>query len=266
MSVPEPDRVQRFKAEIGYQRVAEALAAEPGVALDWPDAAEWADLKDDDWQTTRDSVKVWQGNALRRWNLQKGGGLIEVEVFVSSVGPAAALQHFLDATTSTTMARIPYTKGPEDLGHLAVWGISDQPCFLVWVFHNVCFRIIHSDLSADVTPMARWIQEQAAENVVPRVAERAPKIAGLELSSERIAVGERLTVRVKAAEETDPERLQLTAGSRRQRLRWAGRDGLALQFEGLEPGAGEAEVVLLDRKNLLCAARPVRVEVVAPEG
>ena len=262
--MPDPvnNKLSQFKAAIGYDWTLKAVEPGKGVVFDWPEPTEWGDLKGAGWKINCDTVKILPPSAARQWDLAKGSDHAEIVVFVSSAGPEPAWRRLLETATTTTMLDYPFERSPVSLGHLTIRGIAPQPCFLVWTFYNVCFRISYSNLDADATPAAKWIQKHAKQHVVDRLADHPPAIAEIDLSASTVKVGEEVTARVTPAPGLDLERLTLEVGRKREHLAWVSDEGMSLVFRGLSPGRGEVEIALVDKKNLLCTPGVVKVKVV----
>jgi hypothetical protein len=159
------------------------------------------------------------------------------------------------------MMEIPFIKGPEDLGHLAIQEIDPQPQYFAWMFHNICFKIMQDNNTIDVLSLARWIQKYADEHVKDNVSQYKPKIANIELSSKQISVGEIVTLKVQPATSEHLDRLLVELADTSDFLDCTLQEGLSLTFEGLKPGLAEIHLVMADTKNLLSTSVVVPIEV-----
>lgn len=261
MFIRETEQLKKFKSLIGYEQASRIGDLEKGVVLDWPSAREWGQLKEGAWQIEGDTIRIHKGTVDRNWVLSMGEENISIEVFVSSAGPDLARQHLLEIASNTTMMEIPFIKGPEDLGHLAIQEIDPQPQYFVWIFHNICFKIMQDNNTIDVLSLARWIQKYADGHVKDNISQYKPKIANIELSSKQISVGEILTVKVQPATSEHLDRLLVELADTSDFLDCTLQEGLSLNFEGLEPGLAEIHLVMADTKNLLSTSVVVPIEV-----
>lgn len=261
MFILETEQLKKFKSLIGFEQTPRIGDSDKGVVLDWPSPREWGQLKEGAWQIEGDTIRIHKGAVDRNWNLSMDEESISIEVFVSSAGPDLARQHLLEIASNTTMMEIPFTKGPEDLGHLAIQEIDPQPQYFVWTFYNLCFKIMQDNNTTDVLNLARWIQKHVDGYVKDNISQYRPKITKVELSSKQISVGETVTVQVQPAATEDTERLLVELANASDHLDCTLQEDLSLCFEGLKPGKAEIHLILADKKNLLSTSAVVSVEV-----
>ena len=205
MAELENGRIAALKKSIGFEEAVRGEAPNRGVVLEWPEPLTWPELADPAWGVAGQGIYPSVGSALRNWTLRQGQRILRVDVFVSSLGPELAHQFLLGVPAGSSMADLPYKRGPRDLGTLSIQHVSPRVPSLVWCYHNVCVRLSRMGDTADVLPLARHLQELMADHVLDDFMQHAPAIDGLEASAERLSVGELLAVRLKLGAGVDPQ-------------------------------------------------------------
>lgn len=258
----ETERVKRFKSLIGYEEALKGLDPNKGVVYDWPDPSSWEGLKGSLWKIYGETLRAEKAAVTRRWFLRQGDQTLLIEIVVSSAGPDLSGKHLLKIASSSTLPEIPFTKGPKDLGQLAIQFGNGEPKILIWTFHNVCFRLQQMEQKINILPLARWIQNLAEKHLAVRLADHLPKVNSVDISAKQIRVGETVTIKVHPIHGQDPDRLLLEVGAINDALDLTMKEGFSVGLNGKKPGQGELEIIVADKKNLLCSPLLVRVEIV----
>lgn len=254
------ERLIQFKNSIGYYELSIPQETDRGVVLDWPMSTLWGQLKNEPWQIRGDTIMVMPGSVQHSWILNLNEEYITVDVFVSSTGQESAVNFLFEKATNTSLPDVPFEKGPPDLGQFAIQRIEPKPQNYIWTYYNVCFRIKQENHTLDVLTLAKWIQDLAAKHVTDTLSEHKPKIAEIGVSSEKIEVGQKVTVSIQPAPGQDTKRLLLEFIDVTDRLNLVSQEDFSFTFTAVKPGPGIINLALVDIKNLLCT--PVNVTII----
>lgn len=253
-------RAERFKERIGYQELLARLDPQQGVVAEWPDLARLVDLPDD-WEEVYDGVVFETGGAKRDWSYRRGEEELNVDLYVSSTGPEPALRRLVDIATNTMMMDIPYQPRSGLVGDLALTLGDGVPGWIAWVFANLCVRVETTNSDLDVFELAQAIQAFADRHVVPEVALHLPRVLGVAVVPTKPRVGERVTVRVVPAPDSDFSRFEAEFDIEGTSLSATAQDGLIFAFEAVAPGPTTLTVGVVDRETLLTDGRTSTIEV-----
>ncbi|WAS94861.1 hypothetical protein [Nannocystis punicea] len=203
---------------------------------------------------------------MHKWVWGKGDARLTIEVFVSSEGPLAARRRLVKLATSSTMAIVPYVRGPADLGDVStIFTIPPKSARLIWAYKNVCVTIkAHEAPGIDVTKIAGALQEHLASHVVPRIDEVVPRIEHVELSAKKVQVHEPLTIRIRMRKEDLARDLLVDITDSNFALRFGGNLGLVTTVSADTPGPRKLTILVTDKSTLLSAWATVTLEVTPP--
>jgi hypothetical protein len=258
----ETERVKRFKSLIGYEEALKGLNQNEGVVCEWPDPSNWEGLKGSLWKIYGETLRAERAAVTRRWFLRQQEQTLLIEIFVSSGGPRLPAEYLLKISSSSTLPEIPFTKGPRGLGQLAIQFGNGEPKILIWTFYNVCFRIQQMEHKISILPLARWMQNLAEKHLAVPLGNYMPKVDKVDVSANRIRVGETVTIKVHPIQGQNPDRLLLEVGAIGDALDLIMKEGFSVGLNGKKPGQGDLEIIVADKKNLLCSPILVRVEIV----
>lgn len=254
------ERLIQFKNSIRYDELSIPQETDRGVVLDWPISTLWGQLKNEPWQIRGDTIRVMPGSVQHSWILNLNEEYITVDVFVSSTGQESALNFLFEKATNTSLPDIPFEKGPPELGQFAIQRIEAKPQNYIWTYYNVCFRIKQENQTLDVLTLAQWIQNLAAKHVMDNLSEYKPKIAKVDISSEKIKVGQQVTVSIQPTSGQDTERLLLEFIDVTDQLNLVSQEDFSFTFTAVKQGPGIVNLALADIKNLLCT--PVNATII----
>lgn len=187
------------------------------------------------------------------WSTPKApSARVQLNVFVSSTGPATARNRLVQLTTGNMLPDVPYVQGPADLGDVsALFTVPPHFAHVVWAFQNVCASLeVRDDADVDVLAVARAVQTALAHHVVDPLDPAIPRVQRVDLSAPEVRVNEPLTVKIRM-QGADPARKFLVALHDRPadvRVRDA---SLNLQLTADNPGIKALTIVVVDASTLL---------------
>jgi len=204
--IHEDSRVRKFKDRIGFAAYGKNQNAEQGVVCDWGKA-----LDDMEKETQYPKLKLGKlvfddtrfgcyGGVLERI-YRKNKEKMRIEIFVSNKGIKPAKERLLKIAAATTMDNIPFSKSPENTGHLCVTADSHEREKVICVFHNICFLVEAHDSTADVLHVLRRLCAVARNNIVDNLSDYVPKIEKVPVSppSKKIKIGEEVNMDIISA-------------------------------------------------------------------
>lgn len=187
------------------------------------------------------------------WSTPKApSARIQLNVFVSSTGPATARSRLLRLATENMLPDVPYVHGPADLGEVsALFTVPPHFTHLIWAYQNVCLSLeVRDDADVDVLAVARAVDAALDQHVVTPIDPAIPRVDRVDLSAAEVRVNEPLTVRIRM-QGADPARKYLVALHDRPadvRLRDA---SLNLQVTADNPGTKALTILIVDASTLL---------------
>jgi hypothetical protein len=256
-----------FRKSLGIDDLP-GLESTAGVVLDWCSlpaalAPQLGDLREDLPSPDLFSL-LGPGRAQMGWSWRRGERHLLLEVLVSGTGPAAAREHLLRLVDSWQMTPMPHYHPPEPFGDLALC-IRDPPEYMMWVFRNVCVKVDSHGLDlVPLAPIARAVQELMERHTVPDIAPHIPRPAAIDVSAERIRVGEVVEVTLRR----NPDVAATTSFTMVPDLDALGvvkARGLSWSFRGKKPGKASIEVILAHDNTLLSPPLEVVIEVLPAE-
>ena len=260
-------RLEMFEERVGFARLRSVTGAD-GVC------AHWEDLR------TRlsshlplnvrpyhfDVSPLESGLVEADWTWQRGEDSVSVEIVVSGAGPARVHERLFAIATETTMVRIPFGPGPQDLGDLAVRHRVPGADAILWAYRNVCVSVDGQGPDVDVEPVARTIQRFMVAHHVPRVAQCLPRVERVDRSAGQINVGDEWRLSLALAKITPAESVMIDlaeiherdAGCRLETIRVG---SLAATYRAIAPGTARVDVRVVDRKTLLSPPLSASVQI-----
>jgi hypothetical protein len=202
---------------------------------------------------------------------------LQVEIYVANKVELARNALLLLALSSS-MPHVPLErKHPDEQnskGHLHVFYKMAYFILEKWWYYNVCVKVTAYNSSMDVDSLINKIHDQIEPKLVNNLAEYIPAIKRVLVFSSgeipppepfpgKIEVGEELIIRVES--EPNPnleqENLRLEFFLNGENLclvkeaivKVAAITTFELTFEGRNPGTARVQLVLTDRKTLLCS-------------
>ena len=252
--------LNQFRREIGYSDLPVGVDPGEGVRFDWPPVTSLLAV-DAAWKPVYDASHATNDAGVRKIDLHRGSEELSLEIFVACTGPAGARAHLLDSASATMMSQIPYRRGPEGLGDLSIISRENDPGSIIWTLRNVCFHLRKTDSQLTLAPLAAALDLLARGHIVPRIADHLPKPANVVVSPPRVSEGAGVTVELKMPPEADLGRLEADFVQTGQHLAVRARRGLTIEFTGRQQGTAELQFRVLDKRNLLVASVPLRIEV-----
>lgn len=255
---------QEIRQSIGYDRLVSSIDATGGVALAWPDLRQSFAQNERGWTLEADQVEFTgqPGLVARTYVFRKGEGQLDIDVFVSSRGPAPALRRLVDTLAATSIGYRRYQPGPADIGQLCLVLPLTNPTVLV-INHNVYLSLRLSDGSMDIVALARELTKLMDAHRVPVLAVKAPAFAALSAAPSTARVGESVKIAVGLPTAFAADQLlwslsyEIEAGVVDERGR--GTDYLELRI--MQPGRIEVPLWLADRRTLLSSESRVGIDV-----
>jgi len=262
----ETDRVERFKREIGFERVTARGEGRGDVVFEWPDLESGAGLRDTaGWRRVQDfTTSDAPGEAYRVRTLQNDTGTFTVAIHVSSSGAGTARERLVELAGRTMTVDIPYVAAPAGLGDLAVVHRNPLVPDLIWVYANVCIRVDADESHVDPLAFARDLQAQMEKHVEPG-ASRALQITRLAVEPGRVSEGQEVRVTVQA-NAPRPDSVLFKVKDTENLLSKVDENVNVFRFLAKAPGTARLRAVAIDRRTLLSASSSADVEIVpAPE-
>lgn len=234
MDPMDRDKVERFKARIGFDQRTRGAPAAAAAELRWPDPLTAPGVAGRGWRLAADTVwRDGDGN-VREWVLRRDAETLMVLAFVSRSGEDGARRFFLERACNTMMLEVPYVPGPPDLGSLAVTSPHAGAPYLMWIFGACCVELKAVDSRLDLVAIARWLQSLV--EAAPRTRGRAPAPDRVTISALRAVVGEALELRLEPADGSPAEDYLMELEYDRGELEVLSQNGLAARVCGLRPG------------------------------
>jgi hypothetical protein len=170
MTAIQSAKVERFKAQIGFNDVISRERPTELPAPVWPDMLRAPGLAAGQWHVVADTT--WQPGrgVARQWVLRRGQEQLAIVAFVSSDGPEPARDFFVSRATDNMMQDSPFVRLEGGPGTLAVGLPEATPASVIWLSHNLCFAVRAIDTDVAVLPIARWLQSVATGGAPPNPA------------------------------------------------------------------------------------------------
>lgn len=265
MNAYEVERTEAFKRKIGYQRLVERTEnSSVGVAAEWPDLLSAPMLRSGGWTVATDSIWSVADGASRSVVLRSAQRTINSTMFVSTKGVAAALKELISRASATMTPEVPYEKGPDDLGDIAVSLGSGGDQDLIWVFHNVCFQMRGVQSEIDILAIARWLQSVANAHVVSSLLNHLPPKPALSLSSRTLQVGQTADLIITFPPDSEVQRYLVEVVSTVEPVSLLSQEPLHAVLRAETPGIGIVEVAIIDRRTLLSDRLQLTLDAVTP--
>ncbi|NMO15906.1 hypothetical protein HPC49_24180 [Pyxidicoccus fallax] len=258
-------KLKLFKEQVGFDRIPVVEDADVGVVADWGGLAELLPSRENGWEPGPDALVPLpkSGMVLRQWYFRRGAGVLIVEVFVFSDGPAGARDQLVaKAVTLNSVPISPYVRGPESLGHFSIKTPRDSRQSMVWVFHNVCVEIREDNTGIPVEPLARAIQGYMERHVKQKVSQHLPRLDKVTVSKSPIQVGQEVQVEVHLKDAAAPGRWRVNFTPPEGVLAYGRSMGPTFRgFQALRPGMAQVDVDVTDTLTLLRTRTHAQVEI-----
>jgi len=261
MSTFQKEKVGKFKQAVGFDDVP-GLDARDGVCADWRRLPEFLSPELGGLRLFHhQAYPLKTGVGLSDWTWRRRGKQISVEVFVCG-DIAGARERLLEIATDTTTVESPLVPALETVGELAIEHKDRAGDDLDWIYRNICVSVSDQQSGLKLIPVARRIQSFLAAHTVPNLAAYVPKVARIDLSPGLIRSGDTFEVRLRFAEEVDPDKLTIDVrpGSWPP-LEPLDQNGSVFTVKALKPGRAELEIIALDPISLLSAKAAVVIDV-----
>jgi len=267
IKLEEDERIKKFKEDTGIEEIVKVIIskgeANKGVVCHWQDPLECPVLQDG-WKMRFQECSGGMETAFKSWLLTRQDEYLKIEIHVSNKGIEGAKEHLLTLAASTTKLAIPLRNKPKArqwLGHLHVFSGKTE----FWIYHNVCFHVAAYNSSIDLAGINRWLQEQAEKNVQDNLSAYLPVLKEIQVEvtpSREIKIGQQAVIKIDPGENPDPTSLMLEFFNLKGRLKLVkeisslqanGEKLFSLTFEGICRSSNDIDLVLVNKKNLLCS-------------
>ena len=258
-------RIELFLKRVDFARL-EHVTGVDGVCAVWSELEKKLDKTFSGLRRFASDVDLLdRGLVGTHWVWRRGERNVSVAISVSSAGFAAVHEKLFTSSTETTMVRIPYGRGPRDLGDLALRHRVDSGDLIMWVYRNVFVLIDGDGPGLDLEPTARLIQQFMEARRVRRLAEHLPRVDRMDVSGRQVRVGDEWTVTLVLAKDVDADRVVVEFEQDRDadeflldRLR---SSHLSAAYRALAPGTARVEIRVVDKNTLLSPPLAATVEI-----
>jgi hypothetical protein len=253
-----------FNAKVGIDKLKIADDNQ-GVVADWSHPLDWTIFKTNEWQIddNQTTYKAEHG-VLREWVNRRGKEALSIEIMISSSGNMPALERLVSLAINTTMLEVPFKKA-EGLGDFYLVNIYPRSKSRLWVYRNVCFDIRYDaedgeETSFDTFALAQWLQKYAEKHLVNNISVYYPQIDRVEITPSKIHVGDTFSISLTMTGNKGVDNYVMESKIVNN-LDSVSEDALTVRAKALEPGIGEVNITIIDRKTLLSVQKTVTVEV-----
>ncbi|QDE71503.1 hypothetical protein BHS09_33455 [Myxococcus xanthus] len=261
MLLVKSQKLKKFKDRIGYEQVVFSPDPDVGVVADWDGVKEFLPTQEAGWKAFSEDVYVLAGGlVMRKWSFRRGTATFILKVHVSSSGAQVARERFLSGVSTTSMAKIPYVRGPAWLGELSVQMPGTPLQTVFWVFHNV-FVELRDTSGISVEPMARLLQGFMERHVQKGVSQRLPRIDKVTVSKSKLHVDEEVELQVHLKQSQPSQELRIEFLANPEELGLMKQSATAFSYQALRPGTSTVEASLCDLKFLLMSQAQVQVDI-----
>ncbi len=244
--------LEHFKNNIGFDKLPPVEHSSRGVVVAWPDIRQAPDLGPH-WQILADTTWWERNGGIKNQILGRGGERLVFTIFLAQAGEDAARMFLLDKVSQTTMAAIPYIRGPANLGTLSL--TAGQPIDSVaWYFSNVVFQIEATNTALNILPLAKSLQSLAEGRVVPNIAANAPKPRSVMVSNRNAPIGQTVTVRLSMDQDKGQFNYVLDLEFDRSQISILSQNDDAFTLKGLRPGPATVKAHLIDKRTLVSSS------------
>jgi hypothetical protein len=256
-------REAQVKQKIGFDNLLNSIDANRGIVANWLDFHAFLPPEEKGWTAIHDEVDFTELAGLVEHQIlfNKGESQLEIQVFVSSHGPRAALQRLIDTMLATSMWPDPYQPGPADIGQLCLLLPTANPTVLV-INYNVYLVISVYDYNMDIVTLARTITKYMNEHLSP-LADHAPRFAATKVDPSHPRVGAAFNIDVTLPPAIDPNRILWKLSSAIDSdiidQREITQNRLVLTVS--KNGAIEIPLWIADRNTLLSSETRVRIDI-----
>jgi hypothetical protein len=257
----QDEKIADFKRVVGFDELP-GLAATDGVFADWRLLTE---IVSDELGGLRllshQMYPVETGVGVSWWIWKCRKKQMSVQLFVCGSN-AGARERLVEVATDTTTVENQMVPALERVGELATEHLSHSGDGLLWINRNVCIHAHNSGTGPSVIAVARRIQSFLAAHTVPNIAAYIPKVAGIDLSPSTIRSGDTFEVRLRFAEQVDPDKLTIDVRPGTwPPLEPLDQEGSVFTVKAWKAGRAELEVIALDPVSLLSAKAAVVIDV-----
>ncbi|QDE86152.1 MULTISPECIES: hypothetical protein [Myxococcus] len=261
MLLVNPQKLKEFKDRIGYEQVVFSPDPDVGVVADWDGVKEFLPTQEAGWEAFSEDVYGLAGGlVMRKWSFRRGTATFILKVHVSSSGAQVARERFLSGVSTTSMAKIPYVRGPAWLGQLSVQMPGTPLQTVFWVFHNV-FVELRDTSGISVEPMARSLQGFMERHVKKSVSQSLPRIDKVTVSKSMPHVDEEVVVQAHPKLSQPSQQLRVEFQAKPEELGLMKQSATAFTYQALRPGRSTVEASLSDLKFLLMSQAQVQVDI-----
>jgi hypothetical protein len=256
--------VEEYRRLIGLDALP-GETSEQGVVLDWNTltaavSAELTDLRERSATVSLLAPGLVQG----RWRWKRGDLRFDLEATVSGSGPRAAREFLLWQATNCSRYPIPYERVASGPGDIALIGLERPADTIKWAYRNVSLWLDTGHThQTGVEALAHIIQRVMERHVVARLVAYLPRPESVEVSPQRIRVGETTAVTIRG---TFPPSVFSEIRSIGPRLRSEASSPQAETFRAAAPGRADIEVMIADEDTLLSPFYEFHVDVLPAEG
>ncbi len=257
--------IDDFKNRIGFSKLTDVDPFK-GVRASWGQlpivlAPQLPGLK----LSSAKTYPIAPGLAEGSWTWKRGDSTFSVSAFVSGTGATRARDQLVSLATNTMMVKIPYDKGPVDLGDLSIQDSVAPVEQIIWVSHNVCVLVRDDGTGTRVEPVARSIQRLMETHLVDRLADHVPRFESVKASPKKVHVGSTLEVSVVLGSGTSIDNVSIAFTQDEPKLlEQMERRPLSTTYRARKAGQTQVGVSIVDRKTMLSPDIAVTVDILPP--
>jgi len=267
---PKLPHIKAFKKEIGYsnQKYINSMAKfvvntfNPEFVSSILRAAGFSG-----WSIVFEGIIPGTNEVLKTWKLGKYGASIQIDAYVcSDTSPSrasrAAKFRFLALGSGSSLTKLPYKKGPSDLGKYSAVCERENHCQYLWTDKNVTFHVIgqnipSSELEKLCIQLASNFIERSKKIETDTKIERALPLLPDNKEPIKIEVMENATLETKSSGDVFMD-FVFEEGDGIQLIK---KQDKKLTFIGLRKSKNIITVAVVDKNTLLTNSKQITIEV-----
>jgi len=257
------NRLESFKSEIGFQTLSEKTQPYQPILLTATSLAGLGMVSLADWTPLSNIVYQMDDNCvIRIWDLEHDSVTATLSLIVSSAGQEAARQALLSIASNTSSPSIPFIKGPDDLGDLAIeYPEDDELQDIVWTHGNYCARVGIEDGDHETAlRLARDLEKCLAGYGVSDLTTHLIRIDSVDLKSASVKVSEPFEIAANVSA-PDINRIKMECVSLQGRLEIQDLSDRSATVLPIQKGSDVLVVRAFDTLTLLCASRRIELKI-----
>jgi hypothetical protein len=261
MNERHEQKVARFRQRIDFDRVLAAESRAEAAVVRWPDPRMVPALGSPPWTVVSDTLWREGGGALREWVLRRNRETLSILAFVSSAGPDPARGFLLARAANSMLVDVPYVRGPQNLGSLALTAEAPTPPYFLWVFRNLCLEVKVRDTAVDALAVAQWLQALAARSLVRWGDLERAALPLAHVPAASVVVGKVVSMTVQAPPDATGNKYLLQVETIPAELQLLDQQPDQLQIRPLKPGSVTLQLHWLNSETLISRSTTVAFDV-----